>query len=43
VAAVVLDLSPPGKFIVGPGWLEPALELLLVAGLWGGQRSRLSP
>jgi uncharacterized membrane protein len=34
VAAVVLYLSLPGKFIVGPGWLEPALELLLVAGLW---------
>ncbi|HEY0346157.1 MAG TPA: hypothetical protein VGC59_16000 [Solirubrobacteraceae bacterium] len=43
VAAVVRYLSLPGKFIVGPGWLEPALELLLVAGLWGGQRPRVSP
>jgi uncharacterized membrane protein len=34
VAAVVLYLSLPGKFIIGPGWLEPGLELLLVGGLW---------
>jgi uncharacterized membrane protein len=34
VGVVILYLSLPGKFIVGPGWLEPALELLLVAGLW---------
>jgi hypothetical protein len=50
VAAVVLYLSLPGKFIVGPGWLEPGLELLLVGGLWldrprhdraGARRERL--
>jgi len=34
VAAVILYLSLPGKFVVGPGWLMPALEVLLVAGLW---------
>jgi uncharacterized membrane protein len=34
VAAVLLYLSLPGKFVVGPGWLMPALEVLLVAGLW---------
>jgi len=27
-------LTLPSKFLVGPSWLMPALELLLIAGLW---------
>jgi uncharacterized membrane protein len=34
VGVVILYLALPGKFVVGPGWLMPALELLLVVGLW---------
>ena len=34
VGAVILYLTLPSKLVVGPGWLMPALELLLVAGLW---------
>jgi uncharacterized membrane protein len=34
VAALILYLTLPSKFIVGPNWLMPALELLLVGGLW---------
>jgi uncharacterized membrane protein len=34
LGAVILYLSLPSKFIVGPGWLMPALEVLLIFGLW---------
>jgi uncharacterized membrane protein len=34
VGALILYLTLPSKLVVGPGWLMPALELLLVAGLW---------
>jgi uncharacterized membrane protein len=34
LSAVILYLSLPGKFVVGPGWLMPGLELLLIIGLW---------
>ncbi len=34
LSAVILYLSLPGKFVVGPAWLMPALELLLIGGLW---------
>jgi hypothetical protein len=34
VCAVVLYLALPSKLIVGPSWLMPAAELLLVGGLW---------
>jgi uncharacterized membrane protein len=34
VGALILYLTLPSKFIVGPNWLMPALELLLVGGLW---------
>jgi uncharacterized membrane protein len=34
VAALILYLTLPSKLVVGPGWLMPALELLLVVGLW---------
>jgi uncharacterized membrane protein len=34
VAALILYLTLPSKLVVGPGWLMPALELLLVGGLW---------
>ncbi|MGB9183746.1 MAG: hypothetical protein WCB67_06745 [Solirubrobacteraceae bacterium] len=34
LGAVILYLSLPGKFVVGPVWLMPVLELLLIGGLW---------
>jgi uncharacterized membrane protein len=34
LAAVILYLSLPSKFVVGPGWLMPVLELLLIGALW---------
>ena len=34
VGALILYLTLPSKLVVGPGWLMPALELLLVGGLW---------
>jgi uncharacterized membrane protein len=34
VGALILYLTLPGKLIRGPSWLMPALELLLVVGLW---------
>jgi uncharacterized membrane protein len=34
VGALILYLTLPSKLIVGPDWLMPALELLLIAGLW---------
>lgn len=34
VAALILYLTLPSKLTVGPDWLMPALELLLVVGLW---------
>jgi uncharacterized membrane protein len=34
VGALILYLTLPSKFLVGPSWLMPGLELLLVAGLW---------
>ncbi len=34
VGALILYLTLPSKFVVGPNWLMPALELMLVAGLW---------
>jgi uncharacterized membrane protein len=34
LAAVILYLSLPSKFIVGPNWLQPVLELLLIGALW---------
>jgi uncharacterized membrane protein len=34
VGALILYLTLPSKLTVGPNWLMPALELLLVAGLW---------
>jgi uncharacterized membrane protein len=34
LGAVILYLSLPSKFIIGPGWLMPALEVLLIFGLW---------
>jgi uncharacterized membrane protein len=34
VGALILYLTLPSKFVVGPSWLMPGLELLLVAGLW---------
>ena len=34
VGALILYLTLPSKFLVGPSWLMPALELLLIAGLW---------
>jgi len=34
LGALILYLTVPGKLILGPTWLMPALELLLVAGLW---------
>jgi uncharacterized membrane protein len=34
VGALILYLTLPSKLVVGPKWLMPALELMLVAGLW---------
>jgi uncharacterized membrane protein len=34
VGALILYLTLPSKLVVGPGWLMPALELLLVGGLY---------
>jgi uncharacterized membrane protein len=34
VASTILYLSLPAKLTVGPGWLMPVVELLLVGGLW---------
>jgi uncharacterized membrane protein len=34
VGALVLYLTLPSKLVVGPNWLMPALELLLIGGLW---------
>ena len=34
VGALILYLTLPSKLVVGPVWLMPALELLLVVGLW---------
>jgi uncharacterized membrane protein len=34
VGAVTLYLTLPSKLIFGPGWLMPAVELLLIMGLW---------
>jgi uncharacterized membrane protein len=34
VGALILYLTLPSKLTVGPNWLMPALELLLVVGLW---------
>jgi uncharacterized membrane protein len=34
VGALILYLTLPSKLVVGPKWLMPALELLLVVGLW---------
>jgi uncharacterized membrane protein len=34
VGALILYLTLPGKFVVGPSWMMPALELLLIGGLW---------
>jgi uncharacterized membrane protein len=34
LGAVILYLSLPSKFVVGPNWLMPALEVLLIFGLW---------
>jgi uncharacterized membrane protein len=34
VGALVLYLTLPTKLILGPSWLMPGLELLLVIGLW---------
>ena len=34
VAALILYLTLPNKLVVGPRWLMPALELLLIAGLY---------
>src|SRR5712671_990890 len=34
IGALVLYLTLPSKYIVGPGWLMPAFELLLIGGLW---------
>ena len=34
LGALILYLTLPGKLVVGPRWLMPALELLLVAGLY---------
>jgi uncharacterized membrane protein len=34
VGALILYLTLPSKLVVGPTWLMPALELLLVGGLW---------
>lgn len=41
IGAVILYLGLPAKLIVGPSWLMPAVELLLVGGLWI-DRPRLS-
>jgi uncharacterized membrane protein len=34
VGALILYLTLPSKLVLGPKWLMPALELLLIAGLW---------
>jgi uncharacterized membrane protein len=34
VAALILYVTLPTKLILGPTWVMPALELLLVVGLW---------
>jgi uncharacterized membrane protein len=34
VGALILYLTLPSKFVVGPTWLMPAFELLLIGGLW---------
>jgi uncharacterized membrane protein len=34
VGALILYLTLPSKLVVGPGWLMPALELMLIGGLW---------
>jgi uncharacterized membrane protein len=34
IGALILYLTLPSKLVVGPAWLMPGVELLLVAGLW---------
>lgn len=34
LGVLILYLSLSSKFVVGPGWLMPALELSLIGGLW---------
>lgn len=34
IGALILYLTLPSKFVIGPSWLMPALELLLVVGLY---------
>lgn len=34
IAALILYLTLPSKLVVGPNWLMPALELLLIGGLY---------
>ncbi|MEA2256661.1 MAG: hypothetical protein QOG35_2706 [Solirubrobacteraceae bacterium] len=34
IGALILYITLPTKLILGPTWLMPALELLLVVGLW---------
>jgi uncharacterized membrane protein len=34
LGALILYLTLPSKFVVGPSWMMPALELLLIGGLW---------
>src|SRR5437588_5414234 len=34
IGALILYLTLPSKLVLGPTWLMPALELLLVGGLW---------
>lgn len=34
VGALILYLTLPSKLVIGPDWLMPALELLLIGGLW---------
>src|SRR5438105_1593865 len=34
VGALILYLTLPSKLVLGPKWLMPALELLLIGGLW---------
>jgi uncharacterized membrane protein len=34
VGALILYLTLPSKLVVGPDWLMPALELLLIGALW---------
>ncbi len=34
IGALILYLTLPNKFVVGPKWLMPGFELLLIGGLW---------